>query len=209
MIDYVFAHNIDDRILKKAVRILQEGGLVAYPTDSSWSIGCSMQSKPGIEKLRKLKHTSSFTPTLVCADISQWSEYAVIETPVFKTVKRLVPGPFVFILPTLGGTEKKLGMKRPEVGLRIPDHPLPQALVRALEHPLFSLTASRQMAEPGWWTSEWAEDNLFEHGFDLEDILEIDLILDVGEPLPKHLTTVVDFTGSEPVVVREGLGQFH
>lgn len=205
MIEYVFPHNIDDRILKKAVNILAGGGLVAYPTDSSWSIGCSIGSKPGIEKLRRLKKTSTYTPTLLCSEISQCAEFAAIENSAFKVLKKNLPGPFVFILPTLGASEKKWGMKRPEVGIRIPDHTVPIALVHCLGNPLFSLTASRQMAEPGWWTSDWAEENLYEQGYELEDIKEIDLIIDTGESVPKQLTTVIDFTSAAPVVVREGI----
>jgi tRNA threonylcarbamoyl adenosine modification protein (Sua5/YciO/YrdC/YwlC family) len=208
LIDYVFAHNIDDRVLKKAALLLESGGLVAYPTDSSWGIGCSIRSKSGMEKLRKLKNTPVYTPTLLCKDLSQWTEFAVVENPVFKTAKRLLPGPFVFILPTLGSSEKKWGMKRPEVGLRIPDHPIPLALVEALGHPIFSLTASKQMAQPGWWEVSWAEENLFEYGWELEEIDAVDLVLDTGEPLAKVLTTVLDFTSGEPVVLRQGLGDF-
>ena len=208
MIEYVVEHNLDDRVLRRACMLLENGGLVAYPTDSSWGIGASVLSKPGLEKLKKLKGTLSFTPTLLCANFSQWSEYAEVTNAVFKTAKRLLPGPYVFVLPTLGAAEKKWGFKRAEVGLRLPAHPVPCRLVEALGHPVFSLTASKQLAEPGWWEAAWAEEVLYEYGGEVEEIPGVDLVLDTGEPLPKVLTTVLDFTSGDPVLLRQGVGDW-
>ncbi len=206
MIEYVVEHNVDDRVLKRACAYLNQGGLVAYPTDSSWGIGASVLSKPGLERLKKLKGTLAFTPTLLCSGFSQWSDYAEVTNAVFKIAKKHLPGPYVFVLPTLGSAEKKWGLKRQEVGLRIPQHDVPRQLVEALGHPVFSLTASHQMSEPGWWDSAWAEEILFEYGGEVDEIPGIELVLDTGEPLPKVLTTVVDFTGGEPSLLRQGLG---
>jgi tRNA threonylcarbamoyl adenosine modification protein (Sua5/YciO/YrdC/YwlC family) len=208
MIEYVVPTNIDDRILKRAARLLQEGGLVAFPSDSSWSIGCSIQSKAGIAKLHKLKGTPHFTPTITCSDIAQWTDFTLVGTAQYRLAKTLVPGPFVFVFKSLGSFEKKFGLKRPEVGLRIPDNPVPLALIRALGSPLFTCTASRIMNESGWWDPVFAEENLFECGYELDDITEIDLILDSGEAQEKHLTTVIDLTEDEPRLVRQGIGEF-
>ena len=206
MIEYVVSHNIDDRILKRAVELLQNGGLVAYPTDTSWSIGCSVQSKAGIARLHRLKGNAIFTPTILCDDLSQWSEFTHLDTAHYRLVKPLVPGPFVFIFKSLSSFEKKFGQKRPGVGLRIPANPVPRALVRALGQTLFSCTASRVMTETGWWDSGFAEENLFECGYEIEDVNDVDLILDPGESLPKQLSTVLDLTEPEPRLVRQGIG---
>ena len=206
MIEYLHALNIDTRLLKRAATILNEGGLVAYPTDTSWSIGCSIQSRVGVAKLQKLKGGKSFTPTIMCREISQWSEFANVDTAQFRFVKPLVPGPFVFIFRSLGSFEKKFDIKRPAVGLRIPNHPVPLALIEALGHPLFSSTASRVMTDLGWWDSGFAEENLFEYGYELEDIPGVDLILDHGDSLPKQLSTVLDLTEDEPRLIRQGCG---
>ena len=109
MIEYIFEHNIDDRILNRAAHYLEEGELVAFPTDSSWSIGCSMGSKSGIERLKKLKDDhDEHHFTLICARISQISDLASLSTTHFRTVKRLIPGPYVFVLPSLMKIEKRI-----------------------------------------------------------------------------------------------------
>jgi tRNA threonylcarbamoyl adenosine modification protein (Sua5/YciO/YrdC/YwlC family) len=208
MIEYIVAQNIDHRILKRAARILEEGGLVAFPTDSSWSIGCSVQSKAGIARLQKLKGTPHFTPTITCADIAQWTDFTLVDTAHYRLAKQLVPGPYVFVFKSLGSFEKKFGLRRPEVGLRIPDNPVPVALVNTLGHALFTCTASRVMNESGWWDPIFAEENLFEYGYELDDIEEIDLILDPGESQDKALTTVIDLTQDEPQLIRQGTGEF-
>ncbi len=208
MIEYFSQYNIDDRITNRAISILREGGLIAYPTDTSWGIGCSIKSEAGIEKLRKIKGGfKNHIPTLICADISQVSEVAVLNNSNFKFIKHYVPGPYVFVLPTIYKIEKKIGMKRQEVGIRIPDSLLLVTVIRHLGNPIFSITASREMGSTGWWDSTYAEDNLFEYGADIEDIRSIDLVLDHGEPVPKVLSTVFDLTTDDARVIREGIGE--
>lgn len=207
MLVYVIEENIDHRVLKRAAALLEAGGLVAYPTDSSWSIGCSLLSKVGLEKLRVLKGGGAFLPTLTCSKISQFSDYAILDTVPFRLVKKLVPGPFVFILEPQLALEKKLALKRSELGVRLPAHPVPQGLVDTLGHPLLSITASKAMTDQGLGDEEWAEANLFEYGYELEDIPGVGLVLDGGSPLTKSLTTVVSLVTGEPVILRQGLGE--
>lgn len=208
MLEYIVASNIDHRVLQRAASLLRDGGLVAFPTDSSWSIGCSIQSKDGIARLHKLKGTPHFTPTITCSELSQWTDFTLVDTSAFRLAKQLVPGPYVFVFKSLGSFEKKFGLKRPEVGLRIPDNPVPLALVRALGCPLFTCTASRVMNESGWWDPIFAEENLFECGYELDDIEDIDFILDPGEAQDKILTTVIDLTEDQPRLIRQGIGAF-
>ena len=206
MLSYVISHNIDTRILRQAADLLNQGGLVAFPTDTSWSIGCSIHSKTGIAKLKLLKASESFTPSIICSHISQISDFVNLDTAAFRYIKRLVPGPFVFILQPFGAIEKKVSMKRLEVGLRLPNHPIPIALVEALGHPLFAITASRQMAEEDWLDASFAEEQLFEEGYELVEIPQIDLVLDGGDPLPKVLSTIISLKDGPPIILRQGIG---
>ena len=199
--------NLDQRILDKAALHLASGGLTAFPTDSSWSVACDSRSKDGIARLKKLKGTASFTPTVLTDDLSQWNEFVDLGNAAFRLVKRHVPGPFVFIFPARPSLRNPFGLKRIEVGLRLPDHAVPRALVRTLGRPLFAVTASRQLSEPGWWDEAFAQEYLFGSAWELEVLgTEVGLVLDPGEDQAHVLTTVVDLTGPEPVLVRQGLG---
>jgi len=123
-------------------------------------------------------------------------------------VKRHVPGPFVFIFPARPSLKNPFGLKRVEVGLRLPDHPIPRAVVRTLGRPVFAITASRQLSEPGWWDDAFAQEYLFESAWELDDLEGVTLVLDPQDDQSKELTTVVDFTSGEPVLVRQGIGDF-
>jgi tRNA threonylcarbamoyl adenosine modification protein (Sua5/YciO/YrdC/YwlC family) len=205
MIEYIYPNNIDDRVLRRADNILQNDGLIAYPTDSSWAIGCSIKSKIAIDKLKRLKGgINSFTISLICSNIQQISDVALFSTSDFKIMKKLTPGPYVFILPARKHIEKVINMKRVEVGVRIPDHPVPQAIVNLHERPIFTISASKKMNENNWWDSEYADDNLFESGWELEDIEDVEMVIDCGEPLEKHLTTVLRLEDGSVELVREG-----
>jgi tRNA threonylcarbamoyl adenosine modification protein (Sua5/YciO/YrdC/YwlC family) len=208
MIEYINVKNIDDRIITKAINILEKGGLIAYPTDTSWGIGCSVSSKNGIIKLRKLKGDfNNFTLTLICSKISQISDVAELNNSNFKLIKKFTPGPYVFILPAKNKIEKKIKLKRMEIGVRIPLNQIPIQIINKLQHPIFSITASKNMASREWWDVKYAEENLFECGWELENIDDIDLIVDSGDPLPKVLSTVINMTKDEINVIRYGIGK--
>ena len=209
MIEYIIPQNIDDRILARAAGILRSGGLVAHPTDTSWHISCASSSAAGIARLKNLKDGArGYTFTLITSEISMVSPFVNMSTSQFKLIHRLTPGPYVFVLEALRKLEKLTGMKRREVGIRIPGDPVSPAIVRVLGEPIFSTTAARSMDDPSWWNPEFAEENLFEMGWELEAIAGIDLILDGGEALSKSLTTVLDLTNEEVTVIREGIGPF-
>ncbi|OHD13592.1 MAG: threonylcarbamoyl-AMP synthase [Spirochaetes bacterium GWD1_27_9] len=208
MIEYVFPNSIDDRVLEKVKIILEEGGIVAYPTDTSWGVGCSVLSKEGVNKLKKLKGDfNRYTLTFMCSNLSQITEVVDLSNSNFRFIKKYMPGPYVFILPALESAEKKINMKRIEVGVRIPNNPIPIAIINKLGNPIFSITASKRMEDKTWWDAGYAEENLFEAGYELEDIREIDLIIDSGEVLPKILSTVVRLTENEPEIIRQGIGE--
>ncbi|WP_028972785.1 L-threonylcarbamoyladenylate synthase [Spirochaeta cellobiosiphila] len=205
MIEYVNYHDPDDRIIKRAVHILTEGGLIAYPTDSSWAIGCSSESSKGIDALTKLRDKKKNKLSLICSSISEMSSVAHVDNQSFRLIKHYTPGPYVFILETIQKIEKKIGIKRPEIGLRIPDHRVPICLVEALGVPLFSITAGKDLIDQDV-DVEYPEDNLLECGWELESINGIDLIIDSGEPLEKSLSTVVKLERGEAQIIRQGKG---
>ncbi|GHV84782.1 threonylcarbamoyl-AMP synthase [Spirochaetia bacterium] len=212
MIEYIVPTNIDDRVLARAARLLTEGGLIAIPSDTSWLIGCSFLSREGLKKLRRLASSTIRAETeepvkedrhftLLCSDISQFGEFCSLDNTRFRLLKRLSPGPYVFILNTLLGTEKALQLRRGEIGVRLPDHPLPRALIKALGTPLYSVTARKSMAGV-----EDELDELFEGGWELEAIEGLDLILDTGDERPLIHTTVLDLRGDEVIPLRLGAG---
>jgi tRNA threonylcarbamoyl adenosine modification protein (Sua5/YciO/YrdC/YwlC family) len=220
MIEYIVPTNIDDRVIARAVRILSGGGLIALPTDTSWSLVCSLKSPEGIKKLRRLSGERDERHfTLLCSGISQFGELCSLDNSRFRLIKRLSPGPYVFILKTLLGTEKALDIRRREVGVRIPDHPIPLRLIESLEEPLYSVTAKRSMRSEAEWESADSdaekeelppipEEDLFEGGWELEDIEGVDLILDGGEERERIFSTILDLGGEDVKLLRTGAGSW-
>ena len=217
MIEYVVSSNIDDRILTRTARVLESGGLVALPTDTSWSLVCSLRSPAGIKKLRKLSGERDERHfTLLCSDISQFGELCSLDNSRFRLIKRLSPGPYVFILRTLLGTEKALDIRRRETGVRIPNHPVPLALIDALQHPLYSITAKKTMQDEAEFTADGEngelppipEDELFEGGWELDNINGVDLVLDDGEERERIFSTILDLSGEDVRLLRQGAGSW-
>ena len=226
MIEYVVPGNTDDRIIARTVQLLATGGLAALPTDTSWSLVCSLKSREGIKRLKSLSGERDERHfTLLCSDIFQFGEFCSLDNTRFRLIKRLSPGPYVFILKTLSGTEKALGLRRREAGVRIPDHPLPLRILGELAHPLYSITAKRSMvqdAAPGAAAPAAfhpaglhggetelppiPEEDLFEGGWELEEIQGVDIVLDGGEEQERIFSTILDLSGDEVRVLRRGAG---
>ena len=234
MIEYIVPGNIDDRILARAANLLEDGGTVAIPTDTSWSVVCSMNSREGIKRLKNLsKDRDERHFTLLCSDISQFGEFCSLDNTRFRLIKRLTPGPYVFILKTLLGTEKALGLKRRELGIRLPDYPVPHDLINFLGCPLYGITAKRSMSEDfmneedfstdqesekdtepptedqkvlAHWSGFYREETLFDGGWEMEDIRGLDLILDPGEDRNRIFSTVLDISSGDVQVIRLGAG---
>jgi tRNA threonylcarbamoyl adenosine modification protein (Sua5/YciO/YrdC/YwlC family) len=234
MIEYIVPGNIDDRILARTVDLLQKGGTTAIPTDTTWSIVCSINSREGIRRLKILSRERDERHfTLLCSDISQFGEFCSLDNSRFRLIKRLTPGAYVFILKTLLGTEKTLGLRRQEIGVRLPDYPVPLALIKALGCPLYGITAKRNMLpdgienfdnsasaadlDPGEENSVeennpfplealYREEMLFEGGWELENIEGLNLILDPGEDRNRIVSTVLDLSSGEVRLLRMGAG---
>jgi tRNA threonylcarbamoyl adenosine modification protein (Sua5/YciO/YrdC/YwlC family) len=219
MIEYVVSSNIDDRILTKGAKLLAEGRLLALPTDTSWSVACSMKSSEGVKRLKTLSgEREERYFTLLCSRISQFGEWCSIDNTRYRLIKQLTPGPYVFILKTMSGAEKALRLRRKELGVRIPDHPVPRALINALGSPLYSITAKRTMdsdfavrysetvSAEGMELPPIPEELLFDEAWELEILDGVSLILDPGEERPRIFSSILDLSGNEVRLLRMGAG---
>lgn len=190
--------NPQQRKIRKVVDTIRDDGLVAYPTDSCFALGSQLGNKDGMERirtLRKLGEGHHFT--LVCQDFAQLGQFVHVDNDVFRAVKAATPGSYTFILPATKEVPRRLmHPKKKTVGVRIPDHVTAQALVAELGEPLLSST----LLLPG------AEDPMV-NGENIDDEVGhvLDAIVDSGD-CGLEPTTVVDFSGDEPEIVREGAG---
>ncbi|GAB3623038.1 L-threonylcarbamoyladenylate synthase [Mariniluteicoccus endophyticus] len=200
MARYLDVHpdNPQPRSLSQVVDIVNDGGLVAYPTDSGYALGCSLGNKEGLDRIRairKLDDKHNFT--LVCHDFAQFGQFVQMDNHVFRAVKARTPGHYTFILPgTKEVPRQMLHPKKKTVGVRIPPHTTALALLEALGAPLMSST----LILPG-------ETEPLADGWQVNDELgnQIDAVLDSGD-VGNAATTVVDWTGDEPVIARAGAG---
>lgn len=209
MLEYVVAANPDARIIRRAASVLAGGGLVVVPTDTSWSILCSIASRDGVARLKRLVATGRDRPlTVMCSSIAQVSELCEVSSAAFRVMKRLVPGPYVFILPSTNRAARDFDLRRAELGVRIPDHRVPVDLIGALGCAALSLTAKRPMIDPGFSEPDYPEEELFSGGWELEDLPGVDLILDPGEENERRLGTVLDIRSGEVEVMRQGAGPY-
>lgn len=194
----IHPENPQPRLINQAVSIIREGGLLVYPTDSSYALGCHIGDKNAMERisrLRRLDSTHNFT--LVCRDLSEISTYAKVDNRAFRLMKNLTPGPYTFILKATHEVPRRLqNPRRKTIGIRVPGNSIAQNLLEALGEPLMSST----LIMPGKNMPENDPDTI-------RNMLEkqVDLVIDGGacglEP-----TTVVILTEDEPVIARQGLG---
>lgn len=185
-----------ERLLRQVVAVLEQGGVIAYPTDTTYGVGCDILSGKAIERIYRLKGKSrKDTLSFVCADLSHLADYAVVSNAGFRLMKRLLPGPYTFVLKSTKLPPRVLQTSQKTVGIRVPDHPIPLALVQMLGRPIVNTTANRSGGPP------------FIHAEDIDEVLGhgIDLIID-GGPIAGALSTVVAIEGEEVNVLREGKG---
>lgn len=186
------------RLIQQVVRVVQAGGVIIYPTDSAYALGCRLGDKTASERIRCIRHLDkNHHFTLVCHDLSQLSTYARVDNPTFRLLKAYTPGPYTFILEATKEVPRRLlHPRRKTIGLRVPDHPITQALLSALGEPLMSVT----LILPGY-LQPLADIQEIEQSFNKQ----VDIIIDGGacsiEP-----TSVIDLTQSPPQVVRAGKG---
>ncbi|MDD2724179.1 MAG: L-threonylcarbamoyladenylate synthase [Methylovulum sp.] len=186
------------RLIQRAVAIIQQGGVIAYPTDSSYALACHIGDKQAMDTIRRIRQLDDKHDfTLVCKDLTQVSMFTKIGNDAFRLIKALTPGPFTFILDATKEVPRRLQHpKKKTIGIRIPDHPVAQMLVKELDEALFSTTLSL----PG-------EDEALTDPYDIKERLdhELDLVIDAGI-IHFEQTTMIEFTSNGPVIVRQGKG---
>lgn len=192
--------NPQQRLLTRAAEIVAGGGLVVYPTDTTYALGCQIGDKAALERIRQIRRLDKHHHfTLACRDLSEIATYARVSDGNFRILKQLTPGPFTFLLTASREVPRRLvHAKKKTIGLRIPDHPVALGLLAAVGAPMMTTTmllpgALLPLADPE----------------EIRDRLQgsVDLIIDAGG-CGVTATTVVDLTGDQPAVVREGLGEF-
>ena len=195
----IYEDNPNEAAIKKVVNVLKNGGLVIYPTDTVYGLGCDITNSRALERLAKLKgiklEKANFS--FICSSLSNLSDYVKqIDTPTFKILKRALPGPYTFILPGNNDLPKEFRKKK-TVGIRVPNNTIVRQIVEQLGNPIVS-------------SSIHDEDEVIEYSTDPELIFEkwqnkVDVVIDggYGENIP---STIIDLTGNEPEVIREGKG---
>jgi tRNA threonylcarbamoyl adenosine modification protein (Sua5/YciO/YrdC/YwlC family) len=185
----------EPRKIQRAVAALNAGELIAYPTDTVYGLGCDLLNKGALDRLYQAKNMPrSQSLALVCVDLSDIARYCIVDNATYRLLRRLLPGPYTFILPATREVPKTLCPKRTQVGIRVPAHAVPRAIAQALGRPLLSTTASPFGGEPLQWPQEIAE-----------QFPQLSLVLD-GGPGGIVPTTVIDLTKEPPEVVRQGAG---
>ena len=190
--------NPQQRLVRQAVDIINSGGVIAYPTDSAYALGCHMGDKKATDRIRRMRLLEDrHNFTLVCRDLSEISTYAKFGNAVYRLLKAHTPGAYTFILPATSEVPKRLMQaKRKTIGIRVPENPIAQSLLDELGEPLMSAT----LIMPGEelpLTDPWEMREMLEH--------EVDLVIDGGF-CGFEATSVIAFEDDVPVVVREGKG---
>ena len=194
----IHPENPQARLIKQAVQLINTGGIVALPTDSGYALVCQLDDKNGVERLRRLRGVDEkHHMTLLCRDLSEISLYARVDNRQFRMLKAATPGPYTIILEASKEVPRRLSHpSRKSIGLRVPEHRITQALLEELGQPLVSTT----LILPG-------EPDPLTDPDEIRDKLEklVELVID-GGPCAMEPTTVVDLTGDEPLLLREGCG---
>lgn len=194
----IFPDNPQVRLIKQAANLLREGAVIVYPTDSGYALGCHLDDKDAVARIRQIRGVDEqHLMTLICRDLSELSKYAKFDNAQFRLLKNNTPGSYTFILDATKEVPRRLQHpKRSTIGLRIPDHPVALALLQELNEPMLSSTLI--LAETHHPLTDIDE---------IRDLLErkVDLIIE-GGTVGIEPTTVIDLTGDHPVLVRRGCG---
>ena len=195
---FIHPENPQQRLLTQAAEMIREGAVVVYPTDSCYALGCHMGDKSALERIQRIKQFSKkHLYTLVCQDLSNLGRYAQVSNSAYRLLKSLTPGPYTFVLKATREVPRRLlHEKRKTIGLRVPDHPVLQGLLRELGEPLMNTS----LELPG-------QDFPLNEEQEIQDLVgkQVDLIL-YSDPCGLDLTTVVDLSEDRPQLLRQGKG---
>jgi tRNA threonylcarbamoyl adenosine modification protein (Sua5/YciO/YrdC/YwlC family) len=197
---YTYDDPPSERDIQKACKILEAGGVIAYPGSHNWAFACDSAAVKALNRIHLLKphHPKDRPFSLICSSIAMASEYAMIDHHVYRSLKKAWPGPFTVILTRSRNLPKQIKDKRPVVGIRIPKSPLLLALIEAFARPLASTSIPQKEYDGRPVTMGWQLQEIYGHA--------IDLVLDLGQELPGLESTVIDFSDDEPILVRKGVG---
>jgi tRNA threonylcarbamoyl adenosine modification protein (Sua5/YciO/YrdC/YwlC family) len=197
----VHPDNPNPRHIKTIIECLKEGGIIIYPTDTVYGLGCDITQHKAIERIARIKHIDPKKAqfSFICYDLSHLSDYAKsVDTPVFRMLKKALPGPYTFILPASRMVPKLLKTKKDTVGIRVPDNNICRTIVKELGNPIMSTTLPIED-----YVEEYTDPEIIYEKFGSQ----VDIVID-GGPGGMGFSTVVDCTGQEPVLIREGMGSF-
>jgi len=194
----IHPENPQVRLIRQAVEIIEKGGVVAYPTDSAYALGCHLGDKHAADRIRQIRRlTEKHNFTLMCRDLSDISVYAKVDNTQYRQIKAHTPGPYTFILDATGEVPRRLmNPKRRQIGIRVPNNPITLALLEELRQPLMSTT----LILPG-------EDMPMTDPYEIRSILEhaLDLVIDGGF-CGFEATSVLDLSAEPPQIIRRGCG---
>lgn len=196
MILSINSENPQLRLIKKAVEVLKEGGIIVYPTDTVYGMGCDLFNKQAIERIYEIKRRNKKEPlSFICADLKDISNYALVSNYAYRTLRRLLPGAYTFVLEASRQVPKILLTKRKTVGIRVPDNKICLALVGELGHPLINTSAKLE------------QDEILSDPFEIEKKFKklVDLVIDGGS-LASDQSSVIDMIDDVPTVLRPGKG---
>ena len=189
--------NPQPRLVQQVVELLENDGVIIYPTDTVYGLGCSIYSKKAMKRLHLIKKMDPKKPlTLICSNQTQIQEYTQgIETPIFKLLRKHLPGPYTFVFRASKIVPKMMLTPRSTVGFRWPDHPITLAIVEMLGHPI--LSSSLRISE----------DQLYDDPQEIHDHLKkrVDAVVDGGSIFAEH-STIIDFSQGDPILLRQGKG---
>jgi tRNA threonylcarbamoyl adenosine modification protein (Sua5/YciO/YrdC/YwlC family) len=192
----IHARNPQPRIIARAAELMKEGGIVIFPTDTVYGIGCDIFNKQAILRIHNLKNQPQSKPfAFICPDLKELGQYAHVTNYAYKTLKRLLPGPYTFILEGSRLAPRLMLTRQKTVGIRIPDHPVCLALARALGNPL--LTTSITSADYNYIVHAWEINERYGR--------LVDMVLDAG-PVPGRPSSIISLVNDQPQVLRVGAG---
>ncbi len=200
MLLHIHPEDPQPRLIKQVVETLQRGGIIIYPTDTVYGLGCDILQQKAVERICRIKKVDPKKAQLsfICSDLSHLSDFTKpLSTPVYRLLKEYLPGPYTFILPASKMVPKILQSKKDTIGLRIPDNKIAMAIVKELGRPILSASLPGEMVED-YTDPEVMYENLRN---------EVDYVVDggIGGAVP---STIIDCTGGELVLIREGLGEW-